>query len=115
MAQRPSFHEVNRILKKNPEKVWVDQDERQYGWLSSGEDSIHTRDESWWIRLPRWTIDPNFNASASRGDETMVYPRVGDELVLRNVQTGKKRTAHVLRYPIRTKRGQRMVEIILTF
>ena len=112
-ARMPSFDGVTHLLQKNPEHVWLDDQDREYGLLDRSPDPLNPGDEEWWIRLSRWTADPDLTASAPRNDEAMVYPRKGDRLQLTNAKTGEVLFATVLRYPERTESGQRLAPIFL--
>ena len=112
-AAMPTFYGVNKLLKKSPGLVWTDQEDREYGLLQRKIDDIHPQDQLWWIRLSRWTKDPENSASAPRTDETMEYPRVGDKLLLVNQETEEEKSLTILRYPLRTERGRRLTKIVL--
>ena len=110
----PSFGDVTQLLQKNPEKVWVDSKEREYGLLQRNIDALHPNDEMWWIRLSRWTADEDFTAAAPRNDEVMDFPKEKDHLGLTNVGTGDTLDVIVQRFPDRFERGYRLIRIVFT-
>lgn len=105
----PKFYSVD------VDTAWEDDDFREYGPIEKKVDSLHARDEYWWVRLPRWTKDPDLKTSHPREDEMIVYPRVDDVLSLKNRETGDRRRATVRRYTDRVPRGRRLTGLILSF
>jgi hypothetical protein len=111
MDSMPSFGQVTIWKEEEPERIWIDEEEREYGVLEVGQDALHQNDEEWWIRLPRWSKDPEIEKP--RPYETLYFPRTNDILRLKNLKTGKMRKARVVRFPERVVRKQRLVRIVL--